>query len=328
MDLSQQYVYRVYLEKSFTLAANALYVSQPALSAMISKHEKKIGFCIFDRSKHDLALTPSGQIYIEYLENVMREENLMREKIWQLSNSDATSLVVSGGCQTAYYLLPAMCSEFSRLNPNISITVNVGNDSNKQNLIDTLKNDGIDILLTYGPREKGCTYFPICQDRLLIAVHKQLCSPKALSMSVTREEILSDIYPKRKELEDLSCLEGIPFLQREAESSTDFIFSKLFQSPSSISPIRVSNAKNLAMHYNFLREGMFATLVFDSHLPQCFFDDPNLVYFIPKSQSAYRTLYCAVKESKKDDPILTKFISTAKGISHIYGLKDDNLIRD
>ena len=41
MDLSQQYVYRVYLEKSFTLAANALYVSQPALSAMISKHEKK-----------------------------------------------------------------------------------------------------------------------------------------------------------------------------------------------------------------------------------------------------------------------------------------------
>lgn len=328
MDLSQQYVYRVYLEKSFTLAANALFVSQPALSAMVSKLEKKIGFRIFDRSNHDLTLTPSGRIYIEYLENVMREENLMREKIWKISNANATSLTVSGGCQTAYFLLPAVCSEFSRLNPNISITVNVGNNSSMRDLTEALKSDRIDILLTYGPRENGCAYFPIYQDRLLIAVHKKLCSPKALSMSVTREEILSDIYPKRKELEDLSCLEGIPFLQREAEVSTDFIFSKLFKSPLSISPIRVSNAKNLAMHYNFLREGILATLVFDSHLPQHFFDDPNIIYFIPKSKSAYRTLYFAVKEAKKDDPTLKNFISIAKGISHIYGLKNENFIRD
>ena len=197
MDLSQQYVYRVYLEKSFTLAANALFVSQPALSAMVSKLEKKIGFRIFDRSNHDLTLTPSGRIYIEYLENVMREENLMREKIWKISNTNATSLTVSGGCQTAYFLLPAVCSEFSRLNPNISITVNVGNNSSMRDLTEALKSDRIDILLTYGPRENGCAYLPICRDRLLIAVHKKLCSPKALSMSVTREEILSNIYPKR-----------------------------------------------------------------------------------------------------------------------------------
>ena len=49
-------------------------------------------------------------------------------------------------------------------------------------------------------------------------------------MSVTREEILSDTYPKSKELEDLSLLDGIPFLQREGTTTTDFIFSKLFQS--------------------------------------------------------------------------------------------------
>lgn len=328
MDLSQQYVYRVYLEKSFTLAANGLFVSQPALSAMVSKLEKKIGFRIFDRSNHEITLTPRGRIYIEYLENMMREEKLMREKIWCLSNTDETTLVVGGGCQSAYYFLPAVCSEFSRLNPNISITVNAGNNSSIHDLIEDLKSDRIDILLTYGPFEKGCAFIPVFQDRLIIAVHKQICSPKTLSMSVTREEILSDTYPKNRELEDISPLEGVPFLQREGITTTDFIFSKLFQNPSSFPPIRIVNSKNLAMHYNFLREGMFATLVFDSHLPQHFFDDPNIVYFIPKSQSAYRTLYCAVKESKKDDPILAKFISTAKGMAQIYGLKDGNIIRD
>ena len=77
-----------------------------------------------------------------------------------------------------------------------------------------------------------------------------------------------------------------------------------------------------------LREGIAATFVFDSHLPQAFFDDPSIVYFIPKSTAAIRTLNFAIKESRKDEPLLQEFISTAKSISHIQGLKHENLIRD
>ena len=50
MELAERYAYTVYTEKSFTAAAKALYISQPGLSAMITKLEKKLGFVIFDRS--------------------------------------------------------------------------------------------------------------------------------------------------------------------------------------------------------------------------------------------------------------------------------------
>ena len=67
MELAERYAYTVYTKKSFTAAAKELYISQPALSAMITKLEKSIGFRIFDRNTSPLSLTPAGRVYIEYL---------------------------------------------------------------------------------------------------------------------------------------------------------------------------------------------------------------------------------------------------------------------
>lgn len=38
-----EYVYAVYQERSFTKAAQKMFLSQPALSSMVKKAEKKIG---------------------------------------------------------------------------------------------------------------------------------------------------------------------------------------------------------------------------------------------------------------------------------------------
>lgn len=41
------YVYAVYKERSFTKAAQKLYISQPSLSHTVSKLEERLGFPIF-----------------------------------------------------------------------------------------------------------------------------------------------------------------------------------------------------------------------------------------------------------------------------------------
>ena len=46
----KKYVYEVYKERSFTKAAQNLYISQPSLSARIKKIEEIIGEPLFDRS--------------------------------------------------------------------------------------------------------------------------------------------------------------------------------------------------------------------------------------------------------------------------------------
>ena len=53
----KKYVYEVYKERSFTKAAQNLYISQPSLSARIKKIEEIIGEPLFDRSTTPLQLT-------------------------------------------------------------------------------------------------------------------------------------------------------------------------------------------------------------------------------------------------------------------------------
>ena len=61
----KKYVYEVYKERSFTKAAQNLYISQPSLSARIKKIEEIIGEPLFDRSTTPLQLTEVGKVYIE-----------------------------------------------------------------------------------------------------------------------------------------------------------------------------------------------------------------------------------------------------------------------
>ena len=60
----KKYVYEVYKEKSFTKAAQNLYISQPSLSARIKKIEEYIGEPLFDRSTTPLQLTEVGKFIL------------------------------------------------------------------------------------------------------------------------------------------------------------------------------------------------------------------------------------------------------------------------
>ena len=104
MELAERYAYAVYTQKSFTAAAKSLYISQPGLSAMITKLEKNLGFQIFDRSTSPLSLTPAGRIYMEYLQDAIVEESNMLHRIQQLSGSENETLSISVFSQTAYYM--------------------------------------------------------------------------------------------------------------------------------------------------------------------------------------------------------------------------------
>ena len=66
----KKYVCEVYRERSFSKAAQNLYISQPSLSARIKKVEEQIGVPLFDRSTSPLQLTEAGRIYIRAAEEI------------------------------------------------------------------------------------------------------------------------------------------------------------------------------------------------------------------------------------------------------------------
>ncbi|MBP2659260.1 MAG: transcriptional regulator, LysR family [Firmicutes bacterium] len=75
MFKGKEYIYEVYKEKSFSKAAQNLYISQPALSAAIKKIERRLDCCIFDRSSNPVQLTEAGTEYVKSIEKIMDIEN-------------------------------------------------------------------------------------------------------------------------------------------------------------------------------------------------------------------------------------------------------------
>ena len=78
MELEKKYIYQVYVNGSFSKAAEALFVTQPALSIAIRKVEKAIGAALFHRGQRPLTLTPVGEMYISYIKKEMLLERLKK----------------------------------------------------------------------------------------------------------------------------------------------------------------------------------------------------------------------------------------------------------
>ena len=59
-----RYIKAIAEERSFTLAAQKLYVSQPTLSMCVQRLEKELNTKLFIRERNKLALTPTGQMFL------------------------------------------------------------------------------------------------------------------------------------------------------------------------------------------------------------------------------------------------------------------------
>ena len=58
-------------EGSFTKAAAALGVSQPAVSQNVADLEKSLGVKLFERLRSEVALTPEGEVFMKYARNIL-----------------------------------------------------------------------------------------------------------------------------------------------------------------------------------------------------------------------------------------------------------------
>ena len=81
LETTAKYVYTVYRLKSFSAAAQELFISQPALSRAIKKIEAELGAPIFNRKTIPVSLTDEGKIYIDTIEKVLQLEHDAIENI-------------------------------------------------------------------------------------------------------------------------------------------------------------------------------------------------------------------------------------------------------
>lgn len=116
-----RYVYTVYEEKSFSRAAEKLFVSQPSLSCMVKKVENSYGITIFDRTTNPISLTPEGEYYIRTVEKILKLEDDMRQHLRECSNGFVGNICFGGASYFCTVILSGFIKQFCSEYPNIRV---------------------------------------------------------------------------------------------------------------------------------------------------------------------------------------------------------------
>ena len=310
MDRAQKYIYEIYKRKSFSKAASALYISQPSLSATVKKYEEELGFAIFDRTKIPLGLTPEGQIYIEYLEDVHNLEWNMNHRIKNLNEKHSEKLAVGGTNFAAHWLLPRFCGEFHRLFPDTEIRIDACNGGDSNNLYDKLKKGSLELALSHYCDDPLLESVPLLEDPILIAMRPDTPGiEKALPYAMTFEEALSD-RETGKEYSDYSIFSDIKFIHI-GKSSSIWKYMPEFIEEYAVSNCRIYNSRRFDMHYDMMREGMGAVITSESVI-MAHRDVENVVYFKSKIKSQEkRNLLIVYKKGIPLSKTASEFINLA-----------------
>ena len=316
MELLAKYVYKVYQEKSFSLAAKVLYISQPALSAAVARHERELGFRIFDRTTMPLSLTPEGQVYIDMLEDVMESESVMYHRLQQLSTGSSGTLSIGGTNHVAYWLIPTICGVFHRRYPDVMLKVDMGNVGSPSNLLEKLQGGVLDVLFAYGTNEETQTEIPLLQERFVIVMRRDLLGAQKLApYAVTREQLLRD-PDSCPEIADLSLFREIPFLRFGMGSALSQITTELLGEYRAASCF-INNARNGGIYYNMMCAGLGALVTSASTVAISTFPSKDLLFFLPRATNGTRTVCAVLKKGVERAPLVSKFLEVASEVAQM-----------
>jgi DNA-binding transcriptional LysR family regulator len=160
-------------EKSFTRAAEILYVSQPSLSKQIKMLENRLGIILLNRENSTISLTEAGRVFLQYSERILALCEESCRALNDVKNGDRGNLTVGASQTIGTYLMPRVLALFAQNYPQISIKVQV--DSTRV-IAKKVVNREIDIAVVGGdvPEElkKNLDIENFVEDELILIVPK------------------------------------------------------------------------------------------------------------------------------------------------------------
>lgn len=182
MDFKQyQYVIRVSEKKSFTKAANSLFVSQPSLSAFIAKTEDEVGAMLFARSQNPLELTMAGEVFVQTGKQILQLHKNMQKQIVEIAQNKRGRMRVGIPGSRASYMMPLIYTPFHSTYPGIDFDMV---ESNSKTLLHMLQKGSIDLAIM--------PLFPIQDD-----LYSQLIYKEELLLIAKKDYLSSEDYLKK-----------------------------------------------------------------------------------------------------------------------------------
>lgn len=171
---------------SYSRAAEALYLTQPAVSMQIKQLEESAGVPLFEQFGKKIYLTEAGKEFQHYCRNILQQLNDAEAMFADLKGmSGKLSICVAS---TASYFTPQLLAEFCRRHPKAQVSLNV---TNREVLLQLLANNETDMVIMGRPPEGfDLDATPFMENRLAIIapVNHALANAKNIPLSRLSEE--------------------------------------------------------------------------------------------------------------------------------------------
>ena len=172
---------------SFTLAANEMYLSQPAVSQQIKSLEEEIGLPLFDKANKQIFLTDVGKIVLETARSVQHQVEQMHSSIEYLKGDIIGSLDIAV-VTSAKYFLPRFLGEFLQLYPKVTPRLTV---TNRATILDALAKKKHNLYITGQiPKSLKVQAQPFLENILEVVASPDhpLCKEKNISLARLAKE--------------------------------------------------------------------------------------------------------------------------------------------
>src|SRR3989338_2912917 len=145
---------------SFTKAADALHMTQHAVTFQVRQLEEYFNTRLFDRTHNRISLTEAGERIFELYAEM---ENVVREITGEISGV----LIIGASTTIAEYMLPALLGDFKQKYTDVNVHLKV---SNTDGIVSLVENNVIDLGVVEAPVMNKNLVVEVCRQDKLVAI--------------------------------------------------------------------------------------------------------------------------------------------------------------
>jgi len=152
---------------NFTKAADALHMTQPAVTFQIRQLEEYFNTRLFDRTHNRVSLTEAGIRVYGFSDKIFELYDEMEHAIREMTG-DVSGMVTLGASTTiAEYMLPFLLGDFKAKNPEVNIRLKV---SNTDGIVSMVENNIIDLGIVEASVGNKNLQVDVCRMDQLVAI--------------------------------------------------------------------------------------------------------------------------------------------------------------
>ena len=127
---------------SFSGAAEALGLTQPAISAQVRHLRKFAGVPLLVREGRRVVLTEAGRALYRFAEEMLGSTDALRRELEDISGGERDHILIAGPLAYVAYVLPALLSRFEIRHPSLRLTVI---ETSSRDAIERVRSGRVDI---------------------------------------------------------------------------------------------------------------------------------------------------------------------------------------